>query len=201
MTYKRPSSNVVISTLEVEKSRFITRVSRAESVESAREFIHVVRTLEPNATHHVYAYCIGFGNTSICGMSDAGEPPGTAGRPTLTVLQGAQLGDVVLVTSRYFGGRKLGTGGLVRAYTEAAQQALALCTTELKVSYATFTMLASYKHYNRLCQVLTQHDAVIRATEFTDQVWITFDIQPNHWQACKNALQDASAGELVLVSC
>ncbi|MFQ3645717.1 MAG: YigZ family protein [Anaerolineae bacterium] len=201
MTYKRPLRDVVIHELEVEKSRFITRITRAETVEEARSFIHEVRALEPTASHHVYAYCIGFGNSTIYGMSDAGEPAGTAGRPTLAVLQGSQLGDVVLVTTRYFGGRKLGTGGLVRAYTQAAQQALALCAVEEKVQHLCFTMLAQYTHYSLICHTLARFGAEISATDFATDVSISFSIRPELWPDCETALINTAAGSIVLIPC
>jgi putative IMPACT (imprinted ancient) family translation regulator len=78
----------------------------------------------PNASHHVYAFRVGHGNSIIEGMSDDGEPTGTAGPPVLAVLRGTQIGDIIVIVTRYFGGTKLGTGGLVRAYPEAAQIAL-----------------------------------------------------------------------------
>jgi uncharacterized YigZ family protein len=201
MTYKRPLRDVVVHELKVEKSRFITRITRAETVEEARSFIHEVRALEPNASHHVYAYCIGFGNSTIYGMSDAGELPGTAGRPTLMVLQGSQLGDIVLVTTRYFGGRKLGTGGLVRAYAEAAQQALASCAVEEKIQHLHFTMLAQYTHYSLICHTLARFGAQVIATEFASDVSISFSIRPEQWPDCETALTDTAAGGIVLIPC
>lgn len=201
MTYKRPFRSIVIHEIEIEKSRFITRITRAETVEEARSFIHEVQALEPNASHHVYAYCVGFGNSSIHGASDGGEPPGTAGRPTLAVLQGSQLGDIVLVTTRYFGGRKLGTGGLVRAYTEAAQQALALCHVEEKLQLASFTMLAQYTHYNLLCQTLERYGAEIHSADFASDVSVSFSIRPEQWPDCEAALINAAAGDIVLIPC
>ncbi len=104
--------------IRVVNSRFIATIGEARSAEEARAFIDGVRGEFHDATHNVYAFRAGYGASVTEGMSDDGEPPGTAGRPALAVLRGADLGDVVLVVTRYFGGTKLGTGGLVRAYTE-----------------------------------------------------------------------------------
>src|SRR5262245_55787241 len=97
--------------IRAANSRFIATAGPAESVDAARAFVAAVRAERPDATHHVYAYVIGHGATTTLGMSDDGEPSGTAGRPALAVLRGSGLGDAVLVITRYFGGTLLGTGG------------------------------------------------------------------------------------------
>ena len=97
--------------IRVSNSRFITHLAPASDVASARAFIASIRQQMPDANHHVYAYVIGHGGTTTLGMSDDGEPSGTAGRPALAVLKGSGLGDVVVVVTRYFGGTLLGTGG------------------------------------------------------------------------------------------
>ena len=99
----------------VANSKFITTIAPARSVEEARILINKVQKEFPDASHHVTAFIIGYGVSQTAHCSDAGEPAGSAGRPTLAVLQGSGLGDVVVVISRYFGGTKLGVGGLVRA--------------------------------------------------------------------------------------
>ncbi len=112
----------------MSNSRFIAHLAPAASVEEAKAFIDQIRAEYADATHNVPAYVIGYGASVTAHCNDDGEPAGTAGRPILAVLQGSGLGDVVLVVTRYFGGTKLGTGGLVRAYTEAAQAVLAVTT-------------------------------------------------------------------------
>ena len=103
----------------VVNSRFITTIAPVFSVEEARDFIAKIRALNPNATHNVPAFIVGHGVSVIEHCSDDGEPQGTAGRPALAVLKGSGLGDAAVVVTRYFGGTKLGSGGLVRAYTDA----------------------------------------------------------------------------------
>lgn len=115
-------------------SRFLGICAPAGSVAAARQFIAQVRLRHPEASHCAFAFAVGHGGSVTCGMSDDGEPPGTAGRPVLAVVQGSGLGDLVVVVARWFGGTKLGTGGLVRAYTAAAQQAVAATPTVLKVA-------------------------------------------------------------------
>ena len=111
---------------EISRSRFITTVARASTIDEATDFIRRVGAEFADATHNCWAYVIGPpGDTARIGMSDAGEPHGTAGRPMLSALLYSGVGDVVAVVTRYYGGTKLGTGGLVRAYGGGVQQALA----------------------------------------------------------------------------
>ncbi|MCJ7623278.1 MAG: YigZ family protein [Anaerolineaceae bacterium] len=121
------------SQIEIKKSRFIVCIAPAFSVDEARRFISDVKKKHPNANHHVSSYIIGHGNSEIAHCTDDGEPSGTAGRPALAVLQGSGLGDVVAVIVRYFGGIKLGTGGLVRAYSGAVKQGLSVLPRGMKV--------------------------------------------------------------------
>ena len=104
--------------LTVSNSRFISSLAPVFSVDEAKAFIQRIKTEFPDASHNVPLYIIGHGASEIAHCSDAGEPSGTAGRPGLAVLRGSGLGDVAMVVTRYFGGTKLGTGGLARAYSE-----------------------------------------------------------------------------------
>src|SRR5215208_5815551 len=105
----------------VVNSRFIATIAPVLTVEEARAFMARIKKEFADASHNVPAYVIGGGNTVTEYISDDGEPSGTAGRPALAVLRGSGLGDVAVVITRYFGGTLLGTGGLVKAYTESAQ--------------------------------------------------------------------------------
>lgn len=112
---------------EVRRSRFIALVRRADSEDEARALVSEARSLYPDARHHCSAFVVDVpGASRVERSSDDGEPAGTAGMPMLEVLRGAGLTNVVAVVVRYFGGTKLGTGGLVRAYSEAVQGALAV---------------------------------------------------------------------------
>src|SRR5215213_11609481 len=113
--------NEIRCELIVVNSRFIATLAPVSSIDAARAFLARIRHEFADASHNVPAYIIGGGNTVTEYFSDDGEPSGTAGRPALTVLRGSGLGDVVVVITRYFGGTLLGTGGLVKAYTEATQ--------------------------------------------------------------------------------
>lgn len=159
--YYRPASQRHRTEIMVINSRFITTVQRATTVTEARDFISTVRDEMPGANHHVYAFCIGYGNSITEGMSDDGEPSGTSGPPTLAVLRGRDIGDVALVTTRYFGGTKLGTGGLVRAYTEAAQTALATLPLVYKAPKTQLGLDISYSNYEPVKRLIEQYEATI----------------------------------------
>src|SRR5512143_3089418 len=127
--------------LHVKNSRFIGRAGYTPSVEEAKAFIEKVKAEEPGCTHAVYAFAVGHGASVTHGMSDAGEPSGTAGRPALAVVKGSGVGDVTIGIVRYFGGPKLGTGGLVKAYTETAQAVLAQLPLTEKVERRTVQVM------------------------------------------------------------
>jgi uncharacterized YigZ family protein len=155
---------------EVARSRFITTIARAATVEEARSLLAQIRSEMPDASHHVYAFRIGHGPSVIEGMSDDGEPSGTSGPPTLAVLRGSGLGDIVLVTTRYFGGTKLGTGGLVRAYSEAAHLALNSLKTEAKIEKRLLGIELPYSLYEQCKLLIQQHEGVIEDEDFGGEV-------------------------------
>ncbi len=118
------------------RSRFITTAGPAANVDEAKAFIAEMRAEFADATHNCYAFAAGPpGSTAMAGMSDDGEPGGTAGRPMLAVVLGSGLGDLVVVVTRYYGGTKLGTGGLVRAYSGGVKAVLDVLPVREKVTY------------------------------------------------------------------
>ncbi|MGM0784898.1 MAG: IMPACT family protein [Pseudomonadota bacterium] len=120
-----PTGEWHASELEVEKSRFLAWICHAPETAAFDALLAEARRIHPNASHHCSAYIAGPpGEQTAIGFSDDGEPGGTAGRPMFQVLEGAGLGQVGCVVIRYFGGTKLGTGGLARAYAQAVGQAL-----------------------------------------------------------------------------
>lgn len=160
------------SELVERRSRFISTADFTPTVEEARAIIDEVRREFADATHNVYAFAIGYGSTVTHGMSDDGEPSGTAGRPTLAVVRGSGLGDVCVVTTRYFGGTKLGTGGLVRAYTQAAQQVLAEMPRSTKVERQTVSLVVPYALYDQVARLVAEHGGKIVEESFTGEVLV-----------------------------
>jgi uncharacterized YigZ family protein len=183
----------------VVNSRFITTIGRAETASDAKTFVAAVRHEMPDASHHVYAFRAGYGNSITEGMSDDGEPSGTAGPPVLAVLRGTDIGDIVLVVTRYFGGTKLGTGGLVRAYTEAAQTSLATLQTEEKIPKQTVGIETPYSLYERIKLLIAKHSGVIDDEQFAGDVAIIATFPTHEIIAFNAALSELSAGKLTAI--
>ncbi len=196
--YLIPSGSVR-SELIVNKSRFITDVRRAPTAADARKVIAEIRSAMPKANHHVYAFLAGFGNSVTEGMSDAGEPSGTAGPPTLAVLRGAKIGDIVLVTSRYFGGIKLGKGGLVRAYSEAARRALSQVRTELKVEWRAVGLDLPYSLYQVVKQTIGEFGGVVEEEDFGAAILIIARFVAADIPAFTDELHERTAGTVTPV--
>lgn len=193
--YQIPSESAR-SDIIIKKSRFVTTVSLAQTVDQAREVIAASRVEFPKANHHVYGFRVGFAKTVTEGMSDDGEPSGTAGRPTLAVLRGSGVGDVVLVTLRFFGGIKLGTGGLVRAYTESAQEALSQLKTELKVERRVVGIEMPYSFYNTAKLLISAHDGLIEDEAFAAQVTVIARFAVPDLAKFSAQVVDRSAGQV-----
>ena len=184
----------------IKKSRFITTVQLAASVQDARAVIAGVRAEMPDASHHVYAFRVGFGNSVTEGMSDDGEPKGTSGPPTLAVVRGSGIGDIALVTTRYFGGTKLGTGGLVRAYTESAQEALSMLRTELKVEKRVVGLEMPYSLYDIVKRLIATYRGEIQEEEFGIQVLIIVRFATHDLSAFSGELQERTSAQVSVVN-
>jgi uncharacterized YigZ family protein len=178
----------------VINSRFIASAGPAFSVEQAREFIARIKAEYSDASHHVPVYLIGYGSSVTAHCSDAGEPAGTAGRPALAVLQGAGLGDVVVVITRYFGGTKLGTGGLVRAYSDAVREVLAVLPRAERVPTHTVMMVLAYPYFERLRQMIAEHHGLILDQDFGGDVTISARFPVDHFQAFQEDLRELTRG-------
>jgi uncharacterized YigZ family protein len=179
---------------KVINSRFIASLSPAFSVEEARRFIDRVKSRFPDASHHVPAFLIGFGDSVVAHASDAGEPSGTAGRPALAVLQGSGLGDVVVVVTRYFGGTKLGTGGLVRAYGDAVRAVLAVTPRAERVQTHTIMVELPYNLLERARRLASTHHGLILDEDFTSNVVITARFAVETLAGFQESLTELSSG-------
>jgi uncharacterized YigZ family protein len=184
--------------IRVLNSRFIASLAPAASVEAARAFIASVRAEMPDASHHVHAYVIGHGATTTLGTTDDGEPPGTAGRPTLAVLRGSGLGDAVVVVTRYFGGTLLGTGGLVRAYGDAAKAVLAIAPREEKIERRALRVLLPYSAYDQARRLLAAHSGAALAEEFAADVTLDVLLPAAQIAPFVAALETLTAGQALV---
>ena len=180
----------------INRSRFLTTAEMVHSVARARERVAMLRTELSRASHHVYAFRVGFGNTITEGMSDDGEPSGTAGPPTLAVLRGSGVGDILLVTARYFGGAKLGTGGLVRAYTASAQEAIRALKTELKVERQTVGLEMPYAFYDRVKRLIATYNGNIDEEVFDEQILVIAKFVRSDLDRFAVELRERTAGQV-----
>ena len=154
-----------------KKSRFIATTSPVTTEQAAAEFIAGIRKQYWDARHHCFAYVIGAG-AQLCRCGDDGEPSQTAGRPMLDVLLGQELRDVCVVVTRYFGGTLLGTGGLVRAYSGAAQAGLRESQIIEKKLARKLKIITDYNGIGKVQYLLAGREIAVLDTQYTDQVEI-----------------------------
>ena len=182
---------------EIKKSRFICHAKRVYSEEEARDFITAIKKEHYKATHNCSAFIIGE-RSEIKRTSDDGEPSGTAGVPMLGVLENHNLTNVCVVVTRYFGGIKLGAGGLIRAY--AGNVALAvkeIGIIEVK-EQAGIAIQMSYPQYQEYSNFLKEHDLMELETNFTDQVDTMIYVDKEEKENIKAALVEFFNGKVTL---
>lgn len=179
-----------------QRSRFISTVIGVSSEADAIKFINDTKQKYWDARHNVYAYIIKDG--SICRYSDDGEPHSTAGLPTLDVLKKKNLTNVCVVTTRYFGGILLGTGGLVRAYTSAASAAIDAAGICVMRECDVCNCVCNYTDYTLLQQVIEQTGGVVMNTDFTDSIKLQFYVAANLTDHLKAVLTDKFRGKMTV---
>lgn len=157
------------ATIEIKKSEFICSLARTETEEEARAFIDKIKTEHRKATHNCFAYMIGL-NDEIQRESDNGEPSGTAGVPILEVLKNLELHNVTAVVTRYFGGIKLGAGGLIRAYSNATSNAIEKIGVVRKVVQTELSLKVSYSAWGKLQNYLENNQVNVSDTVFMTDV-------------------------------
>ena len=185
----------------VTRSRFICYLRPCTSQEQAKAFVRELQQQHPQANHHCYAFVFGAPDDSQSyGFSDDGEPTGTAGKPMLAVLQGGGIGQICAVVVRYFGGTKLGTGGLQRAYGNSVRQALALMPSEVKVPKVTKSLACHYGQVDDVLHLLAQVKGEVTEQEYSEQVNLTLAIPEAELALFQQNLSTLSSGQLTLRS-
>lgn len=182
--------------IEVKRSRFIATAAPAFTVEEARAFIARIKQEFSDATHNVPAFVIGHGTAVTAHCNDDGEPAGTAGRPVLNVLRGSGLGDAALVVTRYYGGTKLGTGGLARAYGDAAKAVLDILPRAERVPVHTILLTIPYNYLERIRLLVEKRRGRILEEEFAADIAITAQFPTQQFAAFQNDLRELSHGSL-----
>lgn len=180
----------------IVNSRFIATLAPVFSIDEARAFMARIKKEFEDATHNVPAYIIGGGNTLTEYFSDDGEPSGTAGKPALAVLRGSGLGHAALVITRYFGGTLLGTGGLVKAYTESAQMAVNAVGRGRRVPVHVVLLAIPYNLLERIRLLGTRHLGKILGEEFAGDITMTMQLPVDEFEVFQSGLRELSAGKL-----
>lgn len=153
--------------LVIRRSRFITHCAHTPGPEAARAFIESIRREHASATHNCWAFVGGApGHSGQVGFSDDGEPHGTAGRPMLQVLLHCGIGEICMVVTRYFGGVKLGTGGLVRAYQDSVRENLQNLPQAERVPSLVLTVSLAYAHVDKVRRLLPEFEAAVLAEDY-----------------------------------
>ncbi len=197
--YLIPAARVRVEQV-ISRSRFIATADMAATPDAARGVVAEITSELPDATHHCYAYVAGPpGSTAHVGMSDAGEPPGTAGRPMLAVLLGSGVGDIVVVVSRYYGGIKLGTGGLVRAYSGAVKAVLEQLPLAAKITARGFRLRMPYADVSAVERVLPEFEARITHRDYAAEVTCNVTVPEESAEAFLRALANLSRGRISVI--
>jgi len=191
--YPIPSEETRIE-MRVSNSRFIATAAHADTVAEAKAFIRHIRKEHAKATHNVHAFIVGYGSSITEGCHDDGEPNGTAGRPVLAVVRGSGLGDTVVVVTRYFGGTKLGTGGLVRAYSDAARAVLEQTPRIEKVEWQEIHFSVPYTHYEQTKRLIKEYNGKVTQEEFAADVLLHLNLAAEEVEPFAQAVSELTAG-------
>ena len=178
----------------VINSRFIASLDYVESIEEARNFLASIRKEFPDASHNVTAFIVGGGNSRTEFCSDDGEPSGTSGRPLLSALRGSGLGNVAVVVTRYFGGTLLGTGGLVRAYSEAGKKVLEAARRGELVDVTLLTLTLPYSLFEHFKKMAEELCCTISSLVFQELVHAELAVPSEELEAFGSRLANLSAG-------
>lgn len=173
---------------EIKRSKFLTWVTAVESPAAAKAWIQSKRDEYPDARHVCWAYIAGQPNTSLKSMSDDGEPSGTAGKPMLNVLEHSGAGDVAVVVVRYFGGIKLGTGGLVRAYSSSVSEAIKQAEFVTKVAVEEVNLQFPYSEEAQVRYLLKDEQGEVLNVNYTEAVHLLGSVPIDRVNAFKERL-------------
>lgn len=180
-------------------SRFIGEAILAETDKEAIEQLERIRKREHAATHHCYAWRVGYeGGDYKFKYSDDGEPSGSAGRPIYDVICGRELTNLLLVVTRYYGGTKLGTGGLARAYSDTATATLDKAGRLQQFVMGSIEVVIDFGLYDRLIKLMFGYDALQSSVDFSDQVTLEIHVRQSRTEALISDIVELSSGRAVI---
>ena len=181
----------------VKDSKFYGDINRAVHEEQVKDFINLIKAKYHDANHHVSAYLLGSGVLLSKNANDDGEPAGSSGRPVLQAIEGAGLTNTVIVVTRYFGGTKLGIGGLVRAYGETARLLIKQAVIQRLQLYYQLTIVGAYNQLGNILGQLSAHHADILSTEYTNSGGvITVLVKADLYSSLKDRLIEKTANQV-----
>ena len=188
---QHPHSTEII----IRRSRFFTQCAHTPDAAAARAFVEQVRRKHADATHNCWAYAAGApGDTAQIGSSDDGEPHGTAGRPMLQIVLHSGIGELCVVVSRWFGGVKLGTGGLVRAYQDSVRENLADLPVRQRVPETSLQLTVAYAHLDALRRMLPTFEARLEVEDYQAEAQLQVRLPAEHVKTFRVALAGISNG-------
>ena len=193
--YIIPASRFSIES-RVANSRFIATISPVFTVQEAKDFILEIKKSFHDANHNVPVFLVGFGASVIAHSSDDGEPSGTAGRPALAILKGSGLGDTAIVVTRYFGGTKLGTGGLVKAYSESVRHVINQVPKAKKSLVHHVLLVCPYNLYDHIKNIVFSFAGTIIKDTFSENVKLEISIPVYNYNQLKDTIFDISKGQI-----
>lgn len=183
--------------IEVKKSKFISIAYPVRTLEEARDMVSFTRKLHPNANHVVHAAVVG-DNGTMYSSSDDKEPKNTAGRPALEVLKGSGITNIVVCIIRYFGGTLLGTGGLVKAYSDSTKEVLKVVKTEELIERVEFSLLLDYEFYTLVKRLMTIVEAVDLVEDFLVGISVKGRIPIANVEELKQGILEIGQGRIQL---
>ena len=189
--------NICSGEIVEKKSRFIGYIKKVESEEEAVAFINQIKKKHYDARHNCSAFIVGK-NKELVRCNDDGEPSSTAGKPILEVLMGSNLVNICAVVTRYFGGTLLGTGGLVRAYTEATKAGLAQCKIAIMCLGKKVKIHTDYNAIGKVLYELGQRGLVQEDSEYTDVIVLTVIVPIEDVEGFEKKITEISAGKTVV---
>lgn len=173
--HKEPANNGFFELIE-KRSRFITYSQKVCNPDEFKQFLTKLKALYPDARHYCYGYRVGTIKSAQRGFSDDGEPNGTAGMPILNVIDHSDFSDIAIIVVRYFGGTKLGTGGLARAYSEAANCVLKSLTWVNYEEKQEISLLCQFQQEHQLRYLIKQLSGEIKSVAYSQQVKLSISI-------------------------
>jgi len=194
--YLTVSAQPASSEIKVSDSKFIAQVFHVLNKHQAESVYSNIKRKYHDATHNCFAYRI---SASEFRYSDDGEPSGTAGLPIFKILENKDLSQTIIIVTRYFGGTKLGTGGLARAYSDAALSVLNKTKIDVKIRYITATVETTYENMSLLLELVNKHSGIIGKTEYTDKISFCLQIPTTKFEDFNNRILAFSERGIIIV--